>query len=67
MRYIQSMNTVKQSAIKAIQDLPENSSYEDIMEKLFFMEKVESGLKEIEEGKTISHEDVKKRLSKWLK
>ena len=58
------MNTVKQSAIKAIQDLPENSSYEDIMEKLFFMEKVESGLKEIEEGKTISHEDVKKRLSK---
>ncbi|MFW5759020.1 MAG: toxin-antitoxin system subunit antitoxin [Bacteroidota bacterium] len=31
------------------------------------MEKVESGLKEIEEGKSISHEDVKKRLSKWLK
>ncbi len=61
------MNTVKQSAIKAIQDLPENSSYEDIMEKLFFMEKVKSGLKEIEEGKIISHEDVKKRLSKWLK
>ena len=61
------MNTVKQSAIKAIQDLPENSSYEDIMEKLFFMEKVESGLKEIGEGKTVSHEDVKKRLSKWLK
>jgi predicted transcriptional regulator len=61
------MNTVKQSAIKAIQDLPENSSYEDIMEKLFFMEKVESGLKEIEEGQTVTHEDVKKRLSKWLK
>mgnify|MGYP006305875015 CR=1 FL=1 len=61
------MNTAKQSAIKAIQNLPENSSYEDIMEKLFFMEKVESGLREIEEGKTISHEDVKERLSKWLK
>lgn len=61
------MNTAKQSAIKAIQGLPENSSYEDIMEKLFFMEKVESGLKELEEGKTVSHEDVKKRLSKWLK
>ena len=61
------MNTAKQSAIKAIQNLPENSSYEDIMEKLFFMEKVESGLREIEEGTTISHEDVKERLSKWLK
>lgn len=61
------MQTAKQSAIKAIKSLPENSSYEDIMEKLFFMEKVESGLKDIEEGKTVTHEDVKKRLCKWLK
>lgn len=61
------MNTAKQSAMKAIQNLPEDSSYEDIMEKLYFMEKVESGLKDIEEGNTVPHEEVKKRLSQWLK
>ena len=61
------MKTAKQSAIKAIQTLPDDSSYEDIMEKLYFMQKVETGLKDVEEGRVVSHEEVKKRLSKWLK
>ncbi len=61
------MKTAKQSAIKAIQTLPDDSSYEDIMERLYFMQKVETGLKVVEEGRVVSHEEVKKRLSKWLK
>ena len=61
------MKTAKQNAMKVIQNLPDDSSYEDIMERLYFMQKVEAGLKDIEEGKVISHEEVKKRLSKWLK
>jgi predicted transcriptional regulator len=61
------MKTAKQRAIKAIQILPDDSSYEDIMERLYFMQKVETGLKDVEEGRVVSHEEVKKRLSKWLK
>ena len=61
------METAKYNSIKAIQTLSDNSSYEDIMEKLYFMQKVEAGLKDIEEGRVISHEEVKERLSKWLK
>ena len=61
------MENAKQSAIKAIQSLPNESSYEDIMERLYFMQKVEAGLKDIEEGKVIPHDEVKKRLAKWLK
>ena len=61
------MKTAKQSAIKAIRTLPDDSSYEDIMERLYFMQKVEAGLKDVEEGRVIPHEEVKKRLSKWLK
>ena len=33
------MENAKQSAIKAIQSLPNESSYEDIMERLYFMQK----------------------------
>ncbi len=61
------METAKQSAIKAIRTLPDDSSYEDIMERLYFLQKVEAGLKDIEEGRVISHAEVKKRLAKWLK
>jgi len=61
------MKTAKHSAIEAIRILPDDSSYEDIMERLYFMQKVEAGLKDVEEGRVIPHEEVKKRLSKWLK
>ncbi len=61
------MKTAKQSAINAIRTLPDDSSYEDIMERLYFMQKIEAGLKDVEEGRVIPHEEVKKRLSKWLR
>ncbi|MBI9104458.1 MAG: hypothetical protein JEY99_18725 [Spirochaetales bacterium] len=61
------MKTAKQSAMNVINGLPDDSSYEDIMERLYFMQKVEAGLKDVEEGKVIPHEEVKNRLNKWLR
>jgi predicted transcriptional regulator len=50
-----------------INNLPKNVSYDEIMEKLFVVQKVEGGLKDIAEGKVISQEEFKKRLAQWLK
>jgi predicted transcriptional regulator len=61
------MRNAKQSAIVAIENLPDDSSYEDIMERLYFLQKVESGLKDIEDGWVVPHEEVKKRLARWLR
>ncbi|MBN2536536.1 MAG: hypothetical protein JXB88_26880 [Spirochaetales bacterium] len=61
------MKTVKQTAIEAINNLPDEASLDDIMERLYFIQKIEAGLKDIEEGRVHSHEEVKKRLARWLK
>jgi len=61
------MKTAKQNALEVIKNLPDESSYEDIMEKIYFMQKVEKGIQDIKEGKVIPHEEVKKRLTRWLK
>ena len=61
------MGTMKDNAIKMIRDLPEDATYEDIMEKLYFMEKVEEGLKNIREGVTVTHEEAKERIRRWQK
>jgi len=60
------MKNAKQNAIEVIEDLADDSSYEDIMERPFFLQKVESGLRDISDGRVISHTDVKKRLDRWL-
>jgi len=37
------------------------------MEKLYFLEKIDTGLKDIDSGNTLTHDEVKERLAKWLK
>ena len=60
------MEGVKQRVIKMIQTLPEDISVDDIMAEIYFKVQVDAGLKELDEEKGIPHEDVKKRMSKWL-
>ena len=61
------MTGVKQQVIQMIQSLPEDVSIDDIMAELYFKIQVDVGLKELDEGKGIPHEEVEKRMSKWLK
>jgi predicted transcriptional regulator len=54
--------TVKQRAIEALQALPDNATFEDAIERLCFLAKVDEGLQELDEGKGIPHDEVKRRL-----
>jgi len=61
------MSTVKDEVIAMIQQMPEDIDVPDIMAELYFKQKVDAGLKAIDEGKCIPHAEVKGRLNKWLK
>ena len=58
--------TQKQIAIEVIEGLPEQATLEDIMQALYFREKVQQGLEDIAAGRVVSHEEAKRRLAKWL-
>lgn len=49
-----------------IRMMPEDISVADIMAELYFRQKVDSGLRQLDEGKGLPHEQVKERLGKWL-
>jgi predicted transcriptional regulator len=55
----------KDSVLDAINDFPQEFELEELIEKLVFVEKVEKGLHQLEEGKTTSHEEVKEAIKKW--
>jgi len=59
--------TEKEVIVNAVQSLPEDASFEEAMERLYLLSKVERGLQQADEGQIISHEEAKKRLDKWLK
>ncbi|MCX6222396.1 MAG: hypothetical protein NTZ69_15600 [Bacteroidia bacterium] len=55
----------KELVIDAIREFPPDFELESLFEKLIFMEKVEKGLIELEQGKTVPHNKVKEIVSKW--
>ena len=62
-----SFMTTKQKVIRAVQTLPNNATYEDAMERLLVLAKIDRGIKQLEAGKTISHEKMKLKMRKWLR
>ncbi|MBF0274473.1 MAG: hypothetical protein HQK84_04485 [Nitrospinae bacterium] len=58
---------VKELAIKAMQGLPQNATIDDAMERLYLIHKVERGIQQADAGKTVTQEEAKKRMEKWLK
>jgi predicted transcriptional regulator len=56
------MATPKEAAKQLIDHLPEQASWDDIMYELYVKQKIEAGLRAVEEGRTIPHDEMKRRL-----
>ncbi len=52
----------KESAQQIINQLPTQASWNDIMYELYVKQKIEAGLKAVEEGRTIPHDQIKARI-----
>jgi hypothetical protein len=59
--------TKKEQMLKTVQELPDNASFEDAMERFLLLAKIERGIEQADQGRTISHNVVKDRMAKWLK
>ncbi len=59
--------TAKQRVLQTVQQLPDDVSIEDVMERLLVLAKIERGIAQADRGETISHQDVRNRMEKWLK
>jgi hypothetical protein len=56
----------KNKVIETLEQLPNEFSTEEFIDKLLFVEKIERGLEDVEEGKVISLNTAKERFNtKW--
>ena len=59
--------TVKQKVMKAVQSLPDDACYEDAMERLLFLAKIENGVRQGDARQTVAHEKIRQKMKRWLK
>ena len=58
--------TIKEIAIQTIECLPEDTTWEEIRERINFVAGVRRALRELDEGMGIPHEQVKQEFAEWL-
>jgi len=58
-------HTPKQDALDAIQRLPDNVELEEIMYRLYVLERVRKGREDVANGRVISAEDLRNEIQSW--
>lgn len=61
------MATAKEHITDLIKRQPDDSSYDDIIREVAFDLMVQRGLKDSDEQRTISNEEMKRRIKMWQK
>ncbi len=49
-----------------IRKLPDDVTLDQIMAEIYFRRKVDQGLRELEEGRGIPHDQVRHRMARWF-
>ncbi len=58
------MNVTKDKLETLIKELPDTVDIEEVMYRLYLLQKIEAGESALKEGQALSHEDAIKRVSK---
>jgi len=59
------MQAVKQEALKTIHQLPEDADIDEIMYQLYVLDKIRKGQEAIEQGQTLTSEQLKQEIDSW--
>jgi predicted transcriptional regulator len=57
-----AMKSAKEEARDVIARLPDGATWEDLMYELYVRQKIAEGVKAADEGRVVSHEEVKRRF-----
>ncbi len=56
----------KEKVLEAVNNLPDEFTLDDLVERLIILEILEKGMKQVRAGEVVSSEQARKRFEKWL-
>ena len=57
--------SVKQQVLEAIQRLPEDIDFRDVIDEIALLGAVHEAERDVQEGRVISNEEMKSRIAQW--
>lgn len=59
------MESLKQEVMNAISKMPETANIDDIMYRLYVIDKVRKGREAVQQGKVISVDELREEIKSW--
>ena len=59
------MQAAKQEALNIIDRMPDDSDMDEIMYRLYVLDKIRKGQQAVEQGKTITSEELQREIDSW--
>lgn len=56
----------KENIITTINNLTEPITFDDVLDKMLFLDKIEKGIEESDKGLVITDDDLNNRIQAWL-
>ena len=60
------MQTAKEEVMELLKGLPDDSTLEEIQYHLYVCQKIQRGIKDVEEGRIYTQAEMERRMEKWL-
>lgn len=57
-----TMNIVREEAIRLLNNLPDEASWDDVMYEMYVRNKIDKGVIAADKGLVVSHEEVRRRF-----
>jgi predicted transcriptional regulator len=57
--------TAKRDAIEAIEQLPDNVALDEIVYRLYVINKIRQGMQDVEAGRGVSSEELAREIEQW--
>jgi len=59
------METVKEEVRRILDSLPDDATLEDIQYRIYVRQAITAGLRDVDQGRVISQEEVERRMAGW--
>lgn len=60
------MNPIKKQLMEIARHLPDDATFDEVVEELRFKTKVIEGTRQLDNGEGVPHEEIKKMVKTWF-
>lgn len=57
--------TVRDRVLRAVEEMPGDVTFDEVMERIYLLQKIERGRQQIAAGQGIPHEQAKRQMKRW--